>query len=44
VVSGCSAEITAKYQGKAVKPMGGKDDVCLAYAKRAAEFDQRSKK
>jgi hypothetical protein len=39
-----SKKITAKYQGKAVKPKGGKDDVCLAYAKRAVEFDQCSKK
>ena len=35
-----SKKITAKYQGKAVKPKSGKDDVCLSYDKRAAEFDQ----
>ena len=39
-----SKKITAKYQGKAVKPKGGKDDVCLSYEKRAAEFDQCGKK
>jgi len=32
--------VEAKFKGKAVKPKGGKDDLCLAYAKRAAEFDQ----
>ncbi|MET0342393.1 MAG: hypothetical protein ABW252_15420 [Polyangiales bacterium] len=39
-----SKKITAKYQGKAVKPKSGKDDVCLSYEKRAAEFDQCSPK
>lgn len=39
-----SKKITAKYQGKAVKPKSGKDDVCLAYAKREAEFNQCTKK
>jgi hypothetical protein len=39
-----SKKVTAKYQGKAVKPKGGKDDVCLSYPKRTEEFDQCAKK
>ena len=39
-----SKKITAKYQGKTVKPKSGKDDVCQAYPKRAEEFDQCTKK
>ena len=39
-----SKKITAKYEGKTVKPKSGKDDVCLAYPKRTEEFNQCTKK
>jgi hypothetical protein len=39
-----SKVINAKYKGKALKSKSGKDDVCLDYAKRDAEFNQCSKK
>ena len=39
-----SKVITAKYKGKALKSKGGKDDFCLDYEKRAAEFHQCVKK
>jgi hypothetical protein len=35
-----SKVIQAKYKGKALKSKSGKDDVCLDYAKRDAEFNQ----
>lgn len=35
-----SKTITAKYKGKALKSKAGKPDMCLDYAKRAAEFNQ----
>ena len=35
-----SKVITAKYKGKALKSKGGKDDMCLDYAKRDTEFNQ----
>lgn len=39
-----SKVITAKYKGKALKTKSGKDDMCLDYAKRDAEFNQCGKK
>jgi hypothetical protein len=39
-----SKVITAKYKGKALKSKSGKDDMCLDYAKRDAEFNQCGKK
>jgi hypothetical protein len=39
-----SKVINAKYKGKALKTKAGKDDLCLDYAKRDAEFNQCSKK
>lgn len=39
-----SKAITAKYKGKALKTKSGKDDLCLDYAKRDAEFNQCGKK
>jgi hypothetical protein len=39
-----SKSITAKFNGKALKSKSGKDDMCLDYPKRAAEFDQCPKK
>src|SRR5688572_15733138 len=38
-----SKTITVKFGGKAQKSKSGKDDVCLDYPKRAAEFDQCKK-
>ena len=35
-----SKTISAKYKGKALKSKSGKDDFCLDYEKRAAEFNQ----
>jgi hypothetical protein len=35
-----SKVITAKFKGKALKNKTGKDDFCLDYAKRDAEFNQ----
>jgi hypothetical protein len=35
-----SKVISAKYKNKALKSKAGKDDLCLDYAKRAAEFNQ----
>lgn len=35
-----SKTITAKWKGQALKTKSGKEDVCLEYAKRAAEFDK----
>jgi len=39
-----SKVINAKYKGKPLKTKGGKDDMCLDYAKRDAEFNQCGKK
>jgi hypothetical protein len=39
-----SKVITASYKGKALKNKGGKDDMCLDYAKRDTEFNQCAKK
>jgi hypothetical protein len=39
-----SKVINASYKGKALKTKGGKDDLCLDYAKRDAEFNQCGKK
>ena len=39
-----SKVITATFQGKALESKSGKDDHCLDYAKRDAEFNQCSKK
>jgi hypothetical protein len=39
-----SKAIAAKYKGKALKSKSGKDDFCLDYEKRAAEFNQCAKK
>lgn len=39
-----SKVINAKFKGKALKSKAGKDDVCLDYAKRDAEFNQCGKK
>jgi hypothetical protein len=39
-----SKVITATYKGKAIKSKAGKDDLCLDYAKRDAEFNQCGKK
>jgi hypothetical protein len=39
-----SKVITATYKGKAIKSTTGKDDLCLDYPKRDAEFNQCSKK
>jgi hypothetical protein len=39
-----SKVIKAKFKGKALKSKSGKEDFCLDYAKRAAEFDQCGKK
>jgi len=39
-----SKVIQASFKGKALKSKGGKDDMCLDYAKRDAEFNQCSKK
>jgi hypothetical protein len=39
-----SKVITAKYKGKALKTKSGKDDMCLEYSKRDAEFNQCGKK
>jgi hypothetical protein len=39
-----SKVIHASYKGKALKSKSGKDDVCLDYAKRDAEFNQCAKK
>jgi hypothetical protein len=36
--------IHASFKGKALKTKGGKDDQCLDYAKREAEFNQCTKK
>lgn len=38
-----SKEITASYQGQALKSATGKDDFCVDYEKRAAEFDKCGK-
>jgi hypothetical protein len=38
-----SKVITASFQGKALKSKSGKDDFCLDYPKRAAEFNHCSK-
>jgi hypothetical protein len=35
-----SKTITVKWNGQPVKSKSGKEDVCLDYPKRAAEFDQ----
>ena len=35
-----SKVIQARYKGKALKSKSGKEDVCLDYAKRGAEFNQ----
>jgi single-stranded DNA-specific DHH superfamily exonuclease len=39
-----SKNVSATYKGKALKSKGGKEDLCLDYAKRDAEFNQCSKK
>ena len=39
-----SKVISASYKGKALKSKGGKDDLCLDYAKRDADFNQCGKK
>ena len=39
-----SKTITATFEGKVLKSKSGKDDFCLDYDKRAAEFDQCKKK
>jgi hypothetical protein len=39
-----SKVITARFQGKALKSKTGKDDLCLDYPKREAEFNQCSNK
>jgi len=39
-----SKVIGASYKGKALKSKAGKDDMCLDYAKRDAEFNQCAKK
>ena len=39
-----SKVIKAKYKGKDLKSKSGKDDFCADYAKRAAEFNQCTKK
>ena len=39
-----SKVIHAKYKGKAIRSKAGKDDLCLDYAKRDAEFNQCGKK
>ena len=39
-----SKVIKAKYKGKELKSKSGKDDYCIDYAKRAAEFNQCTKK
>jgi hypothetical protein len=39
-----SKVISAAFKGKALKNKGGKDDMCLDYAKRDTEFNQCSKK
>jgi hypothetical protein len=39
-----SKVITASFKGKAIKSKAGKDDLCLDYAKRDAEFNQCGKK
>jgi hypothetical protein len=39
-----SKVIHASYKGKALKSKAGKDDMCLDYAKRDAEFNQCAKK
>jgi len=39
-----SKVINAKFKGKALKSKAGKDDVCLDYAKRDAEFNHCGKK
>jgi hypothetical protein len=38
-----SKVIHAKFDGKAIMSASGKDDFCVDYSKRAAEFDQCSK-
>jgi hypothetical protein len=38
-----SKVINAKFKGKALKTKAGKDDLCLDYAKRDAEFNHCSK-
>jgi hypothetical protein len=38
-----SKVIGAKFKGKALKTKAGQDDMCLDYAKRAAEFNQCDK-
>ena len=39
-----SKVITATFQGKALKSKSGKEDFCLDYPKRQAEFNQCGKK
>jgi hypothetical protein len=39
-----SKVISASYKGQALKSKAGKDDFCLDYAKRHAEFNQCGKK
>ena len=39
-----SKVINATYQGKPLKTASGKEDFCLEYAKRAAEYNQCAKK
>lgn len=39
-----SKTITATWNGQPVKSKAGKEDLCLDYAKRAAEFDKCSAK
>ena len=39
-----SKTITVKWNGQPLKSKSGKEDVCLDYPKRAAEFDQCSAK
>jgi hypothetical protein len=39
-----SKVIGAKFKGKALKTKSGKDDMCLDYSKRDAEFNQCGKK
>jgi hypothetical protein len=38
-----SKEIKAAYQGQSLKSASGKEDFCLDYDKRAAEFDKCGK-
>ena len=38
-----SKVIHAKFDGKAIMSASGKDDFCVDYSKRAAEFDQCAK-